>query len=277
MVPPMVQGEWKRNVFRTDLNTYWQQRTAGNDVLKLSFDLYTGGFKPNDRGFVSIAVLNDKELLVNYQFNKHSKILSGGLPFTRGDTNESGGLLHLPLNGGLVTLPAESWVILELYIDYTSSKVYFSIPALNYTMAYNTNFPLSLTGIGEGQDDSPVKLNLVNFKSINGVLQDSIVIKFDNINISATNTVPTVSVNTFISEKFNLYPNPVTDIITVTNSENIGISEVVVYDTTGKQIKTKRYNNENNVQLNLADIAAGVYLLHIQTKERTVVKKVIKN
>src|SRR5690554_3410784 len=28
-------------VYRTDLNTYWQQRTSGNNVLKVSFDIFT--------------------------------------------------------------------------------------------------------------------------------------------------------------------------------------------------------------------------------------------
>src|SRR5690554_2455410 len=46
-------------VYRTDLNTYWQQRTAGNNVLKLAFDIYVDPNTPNQNSHISIY--NNKE------------------------------------------------------------------------------------------------------------------------------------------------------------------------------------------------------------------------
>src|SRR5690606_39785939 len=40
-------------------------------------------------------------------------------------------------NGQLVIIPKSKWITLELYVDYNNSKVYYSIPSLNHTVAFN--------------------------------------------------------------------------------------------------------------------------------------------
>src|SRR5690554_2635081 len=50
-------------VYRTDINTYWQQRTLGNNVLKLAFDIHTDA---DTNGIVTelfmVSLYNEKEL-----------------------------------------------------------------------------------------------------------------------------------------------------------------------------------------------------------------------
>src|SRR5690606_10974907 len=159
------------------------------------------------------------------------------------------------------------------YIDYDNDKVYFSVPSLNHTVTTDTRFPLSLIAGGE-HDDNPVKLLFLN--GYHGKKKNPAEIKIDNIDISAQNTVPTVSVKEFISEKFNLFPNPTKDIVTITISENIGIETITMYDTNGKMVKEQHCENKSEVSLSIEILATGTYLLHIQTKEGTAVKKVLK-
>src|SRR5690554_3088603 len=47
-------------IYRTDLNTYWQQRNPGNNVLKLAFDIYTETAAANSESFY-VALYNAKE------------------------------------------------------------------------------------------------------------------------------------------------------------------------------------------------------------------------
>src|SRR5690554_7615183 len=91
--------------------------------------------------------------------------------------------------------------------------------------------------------------------------------KIDNINLSAQNYTPPLSINEFVSEKFNIFPNPSEDIVTIANSEAIGIKELLVYDVKGKQIFTHSYKDEHQVQLNIEDLASGTYFLHIKTDQ----------
>src|SRR5690554_8182192 len=48
-----------------------------------------------------------------------------------------GGSIFKYSDGSNVLLPVNSWVTIEVYIDYGSSTIYFSIPVLNnYTVMY---------------------------------------------------------------------------------------------------------------------------------------------
>src|SRR5690554_6815958 len=253
-------------VYRTDLNTYWQQCIAGNNVLKLAFDIYTDPHTPNQACHISIY--NNKELLTNFYFYFQNGSGTLGVPPNRGQTNPSNGNPLLQ-----VKFPTDSWVTAELYIDYDNDKVYFSVPSLNHTVALDTKFPLDLTGGGD-HDDNPVKLEIYN--GYHDSVTNPVSLKIDNINLSAQNTVPTVSNNEFVSEKFNIFPNPATDAVTISNSENIGIKELLIYDITGRQISIYSYKNENEVQLNIENLSSGTYFLHIVTDEGRGFKKLVK-
>lgn len=102
------------------------------------------------------------------------------------------------------------------------------------------------------------------------------VYKYDNIIVSAVSTVPTASVYNVLSSKFNIYPNPVTNMLTVTNSENIIIKELTVYDVNGKIIKEQKSSFEKEITLNVENLSAGTYLLHIKTESGYTVKSFIK-
>ena len=103
-------------------------------------------------------------------------------------------------------------------------------------------------------------------------------LRVDNINFAAQNTVPTenLAVNEQLAQKFSLFPNPATNVVNITNAENMQVNQVIVYDIAGKEIKNQTFTNENQVQLNVENLASGTYMLHIQTNEGTAVKKLIK-
>src|SRR5690606_8199138 len=176
-------------------------------------------------------------------------------------------------NGQVLVLPKNTWLTFEMYLDYDNSKVYYSIPALNYTVAYST-IPLDPGGHSEN-DGVPVKLVFQNEKSYIG---SGYAVKYDNINFSAQNTVPVVTVGTdeVLANSFNLYPNPANNVVNITNNENRLVQQVAVYDTTGKLISTQSFTNETEIQLNVDIYANGTYMLHLQTNEGTAVKKLVK-
>src|SRR5690554_1810501 len=256
-------------VYRTDLNNIWQQRTSGNNVLKVAFDLYTDSNDIHQQQYY-VSLYNDKELLVNFNYEFSTGFSSIAIPNARGVTSPSYGA-----NSPLIkkTLPADNWVTIELYIDYDNDKLYFSVPSLNHTVVQDTKFPLFLTGGGD-HDDNPVKLEILSgYGSTNS---NPVGTKFDNINLSAQNFTPTVSTDEFVSDKFNLYPNPATSVVTISNNENIGIKELLIYDVAGKQIFTHSYKDKHQVQLNIEELKSGTYFLHIVTDEGTGIKKLVK-
>jgi hypothetical protein len=69
-----------------------------------------------------------------------------------------------------------------------------------------------------------------------------------------------------VSEKFNIYPNPVNDVLTIDGD----YTSATIYDVFGKVILT--INNQNTIDV--TDLSSGVYFININTNNATTVKKI---
>src|SRR5690606_39619025 len=58
-----------------------------------------------------------------------------------------------------------------------------------------------------------------------------------------------------LAAKFNIYPNPATNVVNMTNNENRLVNQVAVYDVTGKLISTQNFNEQAELQLNVENLA----------------------
>ena len=83
----------------------------------------------------------------------------------------------------------------------------------------------------------------------------------------------TLSVDDNFLSNFSLYPNPSTNSVKL-SSTNTPISEISIYDLSGKLLLSKKYNSEININLNVSNLGAGIYLLKINNKKSI---KLIKN
>ena len=228
------------------IDLLWNNRTAGNNIMKFEYEFYgSGSFN------VAGSILSQNTNLINVGFASQNDLVGGNYFDTTSNKN-------FFYNN---SLSYNTWIKAEMYIDYNTNDVYFYFPSLNILESRS----FSHNRIPEGIDFS------VSVGS-------SAVVKWDNIKLSALQTLPShlVSVRDFVSYKFNVFPNPVTDVVTITNSESIGIEQIEIFDISGKTVKSLNFNNENEVQLNIADFASGMYLLHIKTNEGVAVKKVVK-
>lgn len=85
-----------------------------------------------------------------------------------------------------------------------------------------------------------------------------------------------LSVDNFVSKQFDVYPNPVNDVVNITNADNIFIDTVTIVDMNGRVVKSKNYNNVSGVSMNVNDLSPGLYLMQIATEQGTAIKKIIK-
>ena len=83
--------------------------------------------------------------------------------------------------------------------------------------------------------------------------------------------------NTFASDKFTVSPNPVTDVLRISNTANINFTAIQVTDINGRIVKSLNVNNVTSSQVNVADLNAGIYFLNITSDAGKAVKKFIKN
>ena len=78
------------------------------------------------------------------------------------------------------------------------------------------------------------------------------------------------------SEIIEIYPNPSTEFLSLkTEIENLNGIQII--DLSGRVLKILPLTGNENIQLEVSDLPAGVYLLEIQKTNRTIIQKFTKN
>jgi hypothetical protein len=90
-------------------------------------------------------------------------------------------------------------------------------------------------------------------------------------------TTSDLSVNENFSKKFSTYPNPVSSVVTISNNDNILVSNVTITDINGRTVKNIQVNNLSQVELNVSDLNSGVYFINVDTDNGKAVRKFVKN
>ncbi|MFK5878881.1 MAG: spondin domain-containing protein [Flavobacteriaceae bacterium] len=103
---------------------------------------------------------------------------------------------------------------------------------------------------------------------------------FNNLRIGYF-TINLISVLNVEEELFDrqitLYPNPSSGFISLTNSSTNEIDKIEIYDLIGKQIHTQNIDNQKIVNIDLAQLNSGVYLVKVFSGEINTIKKLIIN
>lgn len=239
---------------QNDFLKEFDKRNPGNDILKIEFDFYSRDFTGTPAEFFQSSVgLSSSDYYFRCRVNANESAIDSSI------TNP--GNYKIAYN--------HSWIKVEMYFVYLENtdtwEVHTYIPVLGY---WSFESGKTLTSLGLYIGFSVYKAN----QSPSGVL-----IKYDNIKISAIPNLPAfANVNEWISSKFNVYPNPATNVVNITNSENMQVQQITIYDINGKQLSTQVFNNETEIQLNVENLPSGTYILHLETNQGMAVKKLIK-
>ncbi len=84
----------------------------------------------------------------------------------------------------------------------------------------------------------------------------------------------TLANDTFLFQNLKIQPNPVADIFTVSNQNNLNLVEV--YNTIGQTIISKKVN-DNQVKVDLSNYNSGVYFVKVYSENQNKTIKIIKN
>ncbi|MEI6815467.1 MAG: T9SS type A sorting domain-containing protein [Bacteroidota bacterium] len=76
-----------------------------------------------------------------------------------------------------------------------------------------------------------------------------------------------------ISNKINIYPNPATATVTISSS-NDAIENLELYSMVGRLIYAESVERKNEVNISVADIKQGIYLIKILTTKNNQVQKI---
>ncbi|MBC7863995.1 MAG: T9SS type A sorting domain-containing protein [Bacteroidia bacterium] len=86
---------------------------------------------------------------------------------------------------------------------------------------------------------------------------------------------PTLGITELAQATVGVYPNPFTGIVQLNSSENLKLVEV--YNSIGQLVFSKKINGDRVLNLDLSELAAGVYQLRSLTESGWANKKLVKN
>ncbi|UGS24838.1 T9SS type A sorting domain-containing protein [Flavobacterium channae] len=97
---------------------------------------------------------------------------------------------------------------------------------------------------------------------------------WSNISITLNGVTETpASASDFNSNSFTIYPNPVSNVLNISNSNNFDVKGISITDINGRVVKNQ---TGSLTQVNVADLNAGVYFVTIEASEGKTTKKFIK-
>ncbi|MFT3795141.1 choice-of-anchor J domain-containing protein [Flavobacterium sp.] len=86
----------------------------------------------------------------------------------------------------------------------------------------------------------------------------------------------TLGTEDFFKRHFTIFPNPANEVLTIKNNDNTVFNSVLVTDVNGRTIK-QFSNKVSEMQINIADLASGVYCVKVISDQGSGTAKIVKN
>lgn len=112
------------------------------------------------------------------------------------------------------------------------------------------------------------KIKLKPGFEVGDIIPNTAEIYFDYNPAIVTNTFNTEFVETLGNDKFNnttiaVYPNPAKDVVTISNMGTESISQITIYEVSGKKVFSQTKSFDTQTTINVSDFAKGIYLVEI--------------
>lgn len=246
-----------RYVWKDGLDAAWAARTAGNNIIQIEYDFFTGpASTSNNGGGIELYDSTYNYYLGGLSMQQSNKTIYG--IYTTGAT-----VTLTELGAGTpatsVVLPANTWVRVGFAYNTTNGTVVFKGPGFYKTITgTDVKVPFEL--------DYAVQ----NLLSTNTASSDNL---FDNMVTKAVATeslLGTSETASSIENSISIFPNPVSDFINVKG--NVKILDVYIYEMSGIRMDAEIVDHKVNVK----NLKTGTYLIGFKTDKGFVTKKFIK-
>lgn len=258
-----------RLMTRDGLAAFWTSRTAGNNIMEIEFDLFTGAVTESTNAQrVLIYDATNTKILSGISFSMNTKVISG-VGYYDNSAAAGGAIANYLFNlgtAGPLELAPNTWVRVGLSFNYTSGEIRWKGPGFDGFVN------------GAAANVSPDKANLMVVTGSTAAVPNTLasVASFDNLVLRAVPTGSLLGVSTQATiADFSVYPNPATNVVYVENAKSL--SSITLTDLNGRIVLSKKYNGVSETAVNVSDLTAGVYLMTIENDGIKSTKKIIKN
>lgn len=271
-----------RFMWKDGLGASWATRTAGNNIIEVEYDFYTGPVT-DSRTQVGMRIFGDdnsttpptSRSLNGFVYTTNTRVLQGVAYLNNGGTY---GTFVINLATGGLVLNSDTWYTIGCSYNTATGEV-----------LWKTSPTATASGITNAVWVPGLVPNEVDFLNIvvgpnpaanppvpANTLASNII--FDNYvsRASASNTLLSVDeVASIELEVISVYPNPSKDVINVNSSIN-SFNSISIVDLNGRVVKNVNFDAVTEAQINISDLASGVYVMNVTSEKETFSKKIVK-
>ncbi len=252
-----------RQIYKNGFASAWNNRTAGNDILKVKFNIEIAEAEAASKiqVHVSASADNNYMILTGIAFSTNTHKVTG---LVRKYNPESGQIQieDVPLATEDVMYEPNTEYTVSFAYDYTTKKVTWYCQALGIDKS-----EVGVTEIEPYEVDVYLS-SLENPAAPNMVYIDNFKQEFSDNNNLVT------GLREVAKTDIDIYPNPVGQILNMTLPKNFDTNNTLVelQNLTGKTIIKRSYTN----QFDMSNLSQGVYLLRVSDNKHFVTQKIIK-
>ncbi len=257
-----------RYIYNETIADTWATRDVGNEIVQVSCDFFTGPVSTSkNTQRITLFDPTGTKFLGGMMVTMDTKVVTGLSNYNNAGTigNYSFGM-GASAAAPIVLLP-NTWYTFGFSFNKTTGEVKFRAYQ-GSTLLFNKFVMGAAAGSDVAELDLLAAAGTANTASSVGV--------FDNITATATATDTLLATNSaeMVTSTIEAYPNPATDVITI-SSKNNEINSVVMTDINGRTVKNVNVTG-TETQINISDLATGVYTMKIISNEGIATKKIIK-
>lgn len=256
----------------------WTGRDAGNEVIDVEYDFYTGDVTASTAqvgirmyGTDSSVTPAATRTLNGFVYNLNTNVLQGvAYLYNSGATPPVYGTYLVTLATGGLLLSNNTWYRLGLSYNTATGETIWKVTDFTDILVY--------TGLPEANWAGPYAPDEVDFimaAPASNAASGTVI--FDNYVAKASLEESLLSVGQVTeAANFSVYPNPATSTVNVTTPADASISQIIMTDINGRTVKTVKVDGVSSAQVSVSDLASGVYTMKVVSDMGTAVKKVIK-
>ncbi len=246
----------------------WATRTSGNNNVEVQYDFFTG---PVTTSTAQVGMRlygadgTNSRTLNGYVYNMNTRVLQGVAYLNNAGTL---GTYLVTLQTGGVILDPNTWYTVAFGYNTTTGQPYWRY---NTTTTSGSVASAAWTG-----PFSPEEVDFVHVVPASNTLVAPVI--FDNLFVRASATDSLLGTDEFatISEEvISVYPNPSKDVINVNSSIN-SFNSISIVDLNGRVVKNVNFDGVTEAQINISDLASGVYVMNVISEKETFSKKIVK-
>ena len=274
-----------RVAFKAGLDAAWTTRTAGNNIIELEYDFFTGPVT-DSRTQVGMRIYGDEMVagvatsrtLAGFVYTTNTRALSGVAYLKNGTTYGTFLISFGETTGTNLILDANTWYTVGCSYNTTTGEFLWKTSPTAAAAGLGAAYwvpNLAPTDVFIQQVVVSANLTAVPVVPANTVVSN---ITFDNYVVRAAATGTLLSNEDFVNvdtKAISVYPNPASDVLNI-NASNSSINAIQIVDLNGRQVYTKSFNNVSDAQINVNELSAGMYLINISTENGSTTQKFLK-